>query len=123
MRESGSALVAVRRVPLGARSGVVVAVSGWLDVASVAGLRELLTALVAVSDPPDVIVDAGGLVFCDEGVVRALVLAYRSGRLRGGRLVVCGAHGMLSDLLRRTHVDSIVEGYPTVAAAVAALSE
>jgi anti-anti-sigma factor len=68
-------------------SGSVLVLSGETDLMSAAQLSELLTAQLSTG-AQNLTIDASGLSFADSASVRALVLAARTLRQRGGSLVL-----------------------------------
>jgi anti-anti-sigma factor len=68
-------------------SGPVVVLSGEADLLSAGRLSELLTSQLAAG-AVRLLVDASGLSYADSSAVRALVIAGRTLRERGGELVL-----------------------------------
>jgi len=75
----------------------------------IAELAEGLRCCAAMSDPsPDLVVDFRQVTFLDSTGVRELIDAEQAISRRGGRLVVCGAHG---DVLRCLEVTGALERF------------
>jgi len=69
------------------RSGPVITLSGETDLVSVAELSALISAQLA-GGTVELTIDASGLRFADSASIRALMLAARTLRERGGCLVL-----------------------------------
>ncbi|NRQ34524.1 STAS domain-containing protein [Nonomuraea sp. NN258] len=123
---SRASRVEVRHLVTKGGPALIVTLMGCLDAEAIADLRRLLTARLAdpepSTQPTHLIVDATRLTFCDEAVLRALLDVHQAIRREGGRVVVADAGGMLAQRLRRTRLDSILELYPSLSAAEAAVA-
>ena len=72
-----------------------------------AELAEGLRCCAAMSDPsPDLVVDLRQVTFLDSTGIRELIVAEQAISRRGGRLVVCGAHG---DVLRCLEITGFLD--------------
>ena len=98
---------------------VVVALRGELDVTCAAEA----TAAVTVGAAPGqlVIVDLAGLHFIDCAGLRALAAAQRQARQDGGDVLLAAPDGLVRRLLALTGLDSVLDTYPSVTAARAAV--
>ncbi|WCO65716.1 STAS domain-containing protein [Iamia majanohamensis] len=74
---------------------VVLTVSGEVDVFSVPRLRAAMGDVVGAAD---VVVDLGGVTFCDSSVLRLLVDAQRDSAAAGHRLEVARPSPVVRDL-------------------------
>ncbi len=54
--------------------------------------------------PPELVVDLSQVTFLDSTGIRELIIAEQALKRRGGRLVVCGAHGVVRRCLEVTGV-------------------
>jgi anti-anti-sigma factor len=88
-------------------SGPVVMLSGEADLASAGELSELLTAQLA-GGVQRLMVDLSGLRFADSASVRALVLAGKTLRERGGALVLARPQRAVARMLELMGVDQLV---------------
>lgn len=80
---------------------------GTCDLATVPQLRQALHAL----GPPDVlrlVIDVGGLEFCDSTGLGTILGSLRRMREGGGELTIAGARGVVLRLLEITGIDTIV---------------
>jgi anti-sigma B factor antagonist len=112
---SGGMGLAVRDVP----GGIVVALTGELDVATAPALDGYFRTLASRSGLR-VVVDLSGLTFCDCSGVNALLRARRLTRAADGWLGICGAAPGLRNVLRLTRVSAFLHCYPTAADAASA---
>jgi anti-anti-sigma factor len=88
-------------------SGPVVVLSGEADLASAGELSDLLTAQLA-GGVQRLMVDLSGLRFADSASVRALVLAGRTLRERGGELVLARPQRAVARVLELMGVDQLL---------------
>ena len=89
-------------------SGPVLMLSGEADLTTVAELRDALAAQVA-SGARHLTVDLSRLGFADSSVIRALVLADRTLRERGGRLELAYPQPVVARALSLLGVDRAIE--------------
>jgi anti-sigma B factor antagonist len=89
-------------------SGPVVTLSGEADVTTVAELSEALSAQLA-SGARHLTVDLSGLRFADSSVIRALVLADRKLKDRGGGLELTYPQPVVARALSLLGVDQVIE--------------
>lgn len=82
--------------------GVVVSLSGELDLASVDELRDRLTATIGVT--PVVEVDLAAVRFIDSTVISVLVAAHHAAKTAGGRLALLNCTGQVRRVLQITGV-------------------
>jgi anti-sigma B factor antagonist len=90
------------------QAGPVVVLSGEADLRSAARLNELLTAQLAAGTLR-LLVDASGLSFADSASVRALVLAGRRLRERGGVLVLVRPQPVVLRVLELLGADQVIQ--------------
>lgn len=88
-------------------SGPVVILSGEADLSSAAQLSDLLTAQLS-SGAQRLMVDVSGLSFADSASVRALVLAGKTLKERGGTLVIARPRRAVARLLELMGVDELL---------------
>jgi anti-sigma B factor antagonist len=100
---------------------VVVTVAGELDLATAPRLTSQLDALRRNGRPPRVLVDLGGLEFCDSTGLRALLGAATEFRAAGGRLAISAGEGPVPRLLAITGASEWLDVHPDPAAARASL--
>ena len=89
-------------------SGPVLMLSGEADLTTVAELRDALTAQLA-SGARHLTVDLSRLRFADSSVIRALVLAGRTLRGRGGGLELAQPQPAVARALSLLGVDQAIE--------------
>jgi anti-anti-sigma factor len=89
-------------------SGPVLSLSGEADVTTVAELSEALTAQLA-GGVRHLTVDLSGLRFADSSVIRALVLAGRTLKDRGGGLELANPQPAVARALSLLGVDQAIE--------------
>ena len=53
-------------------------------------------------------VDLSGIEFLASMGIRMLVTAAKTLKARGGRLILCGAHGSVAQVLRDTGIDQLI---------------
>ncbi len=75
----------------------IVAPTGEIDIATIDGFREALTA--ATADCASIVVDLTGVSFIDSVGLGAIADAGRSCRRGGGRLAVVAPHGTAAAVL------------------------
>jgi anti-anti-sigma factor len=88
-------------------SGPVLSLSGEADVTTVAELSEALTAQLA-GGARHLTVDLSGLRFADSSVIRALVLAGRTLKDRGGGLELANPQPAVARALSLLGVDQAI---------------
>jgi len=89
-------------------SGPVLLLSGEADITTAAELSEALTAQLATGTP-HLTVDLSGLQFADSAVIRALVLADRTLKDRGGGLELAYPQPVVARALSLLGVDQVIE--------------
>ncbi|HEU0132380.1 MAG TPA: STAS domain-containing protein [Mycobacteriales bacterium] len=102
------------------RSGphVVLAVSGEVDIATAPALRERLADVLATR--ADVVVDLADVPFMDSTGLGVLVASYNRAVAAGRRLVVARPQQIVRNALRLVQVDTVIDVYDSLDAAVAA---
>ena len=99
------------------RGHTVLAISGELDIATTAALRDRInTALDATVLP--VIIDLSRVTFCDASGLTMLLAVRRRAGTRGIVLALAGPRHNVSELFRITGLDQTFAIYPAVADAV-----
>ncbi|WP_104820026.1 STAS domain-containing protein [Kitasatospora sp. MMS16-BH015] len=103
------------------RAGAVriIAVAGELDHDSVDGLRAALAAPVAQDGVERVVVDFGGVTFCDSTGLNLLLRARLDAVAAGLRLDVAGLRPAVARLFQITGADTVLRIQPDLAAALA----
>lgn len=99
----------------------VVSIKGEIDVYSAPQLKEALTGLLE-ADASAVVVDLTDVGFLDSTGLGALVAARTSATDSDVRLPIVSDRDRILKLFRITGLDGVFEIYPTVDAAVSALS-
>ena len=88
--------------------GVLVALSGELDLASATRLEDELRSVEA-SSPGVIVLDLQALSFMDSSGLRALLAADSRARERGSRLVIVRGDERVQRVLRITRLDERLE--------------
>lgn len=99
----------------------VLSLSGELDIAVAAELRQCMTEAIASVAPPRVVVDLKGVSFCDSSGLSVLLSGLSGAETAGGLLVLCEAHPRIKRVLNVTGLHRRFRTYDTVPAALAAL--
>jgi anti-anti-sigma factor len=111
--ESGQLTVSVRPWT----HGLVLRPEGELDHDTAGPFREALES--ALSDGPvTVVVDCGGLEFCDSTGLNLLLRARLTAEATGGRMVLAAATPMIGRMLEITGAREVFQVYETVDDAV-----
>ncbi|QYC41566.1 Anti-sigma-F factor antagonist RsfA [Nonomuraea coxensis DSM 45129] len=100
-------------------TGVLITVTGELDVTNAAGLESLLERSAPPGEP--VILDLGGLTFMDCGGLHLLLRLRDRLRSRAAGLHVAAVHGSPAFLLRITGVGRVLDLHPSVGQALVAV--
>jgi anti-sigma B factor antagonist len=87
-------------------SGPVITLSGETDLVSLAALSALLSRQLA-GGTRELTIDASGLRFADSASIQALMLAARTLKERGGRLVLLRPQRPVARILALLGVDEI----------------
>ncbi|MFD7736106.1 STAS domain-containing protein [Kitasatospora phosalacinea] len=112
----GAPLTVALRHPPGA---LVVRPEGELDHDSVGPLRETLER--AVADPPKrLVVDCGGLEFCDSTGLNLLLRAHAAALHAGLPLLLAAPGAVVARMLAITGADEVLDVHPTVEEALTA---
>jgi len=98
----------------------VLYVSGELDIITAPLFRSRLTDLIQGSAAP-LLVDLGGVTFCDSSGLSAAVAAERSAAMHKASLAFVKASDTVAKLFRITNLDQCLRIYPDLPAAVADL--
>jgi anti-sigma B factor antagonist len=101
-----------------ARAAVVVAVAGDVDMNTVPELEEQLVEATRADVP--LVLDLTGVTFLDSTGLSALVRCYERGQRDGTGFRVVVATRTVSRPLTLTALDSLLDVYPTLEAALAA---
>ncbi len=80
---------------------------------------ELKLAEVLAQNRKKIIFDLAGVTMLDSTGVGILVVSQAKIKKEGGELRICGATGIVEEILKMTSVDKIVHFFPTVAEATA----
>jgi anti-anti-sigma factor len=88
-------------------SGPVITLSGEVDITTAAELSELLNGQLA-DETQQLTVDVAGLDFADTAAIRALLVAARRLRQRGGDLVLLRPQRALARVLEIFGADEVV---------------
>ncbi|MER7922908.1 STAS domain-containing protein [Streptomyces sp. NPDC096057] len=89
-----------------AATGTVVEVVGELDYASASELRELITSLTLQSGE-HLVLDLGGMSFCDSSGLTALIIAHNHTQAVGAGLVLRAVPAHTRRVLRTVGLDQI----------------
>jgi len=92
-----------------ARDGVLVLKVRPGQAPSVADIDKLLEHCEPESSLDRVICDLSDLEAVSSGLIAGLVVLSKRIRAAGGRLIVCGMHGVVRDVFSRLHLDRAIE--------------
>ncbi|MEU2391794.1 STAS domain-containing protein [Streptomyces sp. NPDC007369] len=106
--------VEVRRMD----SAVVLLLSGELDHDTAEPLRAALEAALAAGGPLRLIVDCGGLSFCDSTGLNMLLRARLAAEAAGGSVELSGLGRQVARMLRLTGADGVFTIHRDLAAAL-----
>ena len=101
-----------------AAAHVVVAVRGDVDIATAPELRARLAE--AADAYRLIVVDLGGVGFMDSTGLGVLVSSFNRAKARGNRLVVARPQRIVRNALRLVQVDTVIDVYDTLDAALGA---
>jgi anti-anti-sigma factor len=93
-----------------------------LDQSKFQQTQELLLSTAESVEPPLVAVDLSRTRYMGSGFIEAIFRAWKRSRERQGRLVLCGLQPFCAEVLRTTRLDSLIECFPGIEDAVAALT-
>jgi anti-sigma B factor antagonist len=98
----------------------VLRVSGELDLGTISGLH----AAVEERCQPGarIVLDLGGLTFCDSTGLGSIIKLHRRLTDGGGVLALCAAGPRVTDVLAISGVDQVISVYPSLTAALRALT-
>lgn len=100
----------------------IVAVSGDVDISTSPDLRAALAAVLAAGARA-IVVDMSRVRFIDSTGLGVLVGTYTAVRNAGGRLALVNNHAAVLKVLSITALDEVLGVHPTLADAVASVSE
>ncbi|MET9361654.1 STAS domain-containing protein [Streptomyces sp. NPDC006632] len=100
-------------------TGPVLSVSGDLDYASAAGLRDLLPT-IALKPGQRLVLDLGGMDFCDSSGVSALIASHNHAQAAQAHLALAAVPANTLRVLRIVGLDQIFPLYPDSATATCA---
>lgn len=100
-------------------SGPVIELAGELDHASAPGIRDLLPGL-AIEQGQQLVVDLGGLTFCDSSGITVLIAARNVALAARSTIVLAAVPDMVSRIFSIVGLDQVFPVHPTVQAAEAA---
>jgi anti-sigma B factor antagonist len=100
----------------------IVAVSGDVDISTSPDLRQALAEAVSAGTRA-LVVDLSAVRFVDSTGLGVLVGAYTAVRNAGGRLAVVNDHAAVLKVLSITALHDVLGVHPTLAGAVASVSE
>ncbi|MFI0481038.1 STAS domain-containing protein [Actinomadura sp. 9N215] len=114
--------------PLLIRSGVrgpclLVEADGELTLRTADLLRErVLADMRGLDGPPRVVLDIGGVGFCDSSGLNALIVLWKAARGAGGELVLARPERRFRTIIERSGLDRHLIAHETQEQAVAALT-
>ncbi|MCX5384433.1 STAS domain-containing protein [Streptomyces sp. NBC_00083] len=100
-------------------TGPVLAVSGELDYASAEGLRDLIAA-TTLEPGQRLVLDLGGMDFCDSSGVSALIAAHNHAQAAQAHAALAAVPANTLRILRIVGLDQIFPLYPDSATATCA---
>ncbi|GAA1758904.1 MULTISPECIES: STAS domain-containing protein [Streptomonospora] len=103
--------------------GVVLALSGEVDMATEDQFHQAVRAAVDARPQERLVLDFSRLAFIDSSGLRVLIQAHKAAKGAGGSLAVAAASERIARILHVTAIDTRVAVFPTVEAALAAPQE
>lgn len=97
---------------------VVLLLSGELDHDTADPLRQALAAALAGAGPARLVVDCGGLRFCDSTGLNVLLRARMAARAAGGGLELAALPRPVARMFRLTGADQVFRVHPDLEAAL-----
>ncbi|MFI0370047.1 STAS domain-containing protein [Actinomadura sp. 1N219] len=103
---------------------LLVAADGELTLVTAGLLRErVLADMGRLDGPPRVVLDVGGVGFCDSSGLNALIVLWKAARAAGGRLVLARPERRFRTIIERSGLDRHLIAHETPEQALAALTE
>ena len=103
---------------------LLVEVEGELTFGTADRLRErVLADIRELGGRPRIVLDIGGIGFCDSSGLNALIVLWKAARRDGGELVLARPQRRLRTIIERSGLDRHLIAYPTQQDALAALTE
>ncbi|MFI0408609.1 STAS domain-containing protein [Actinomadura sp. 3N508] len=103
---------------------LLVEADGEMTLPTAGGLRERVLADMARLDGrPRVVLDVGGVGFCDSSGLNALIVLWKAARAGGGELVLARPGRRFRTIIERSGLDRHLVAYETTELALAALIE
>ncbi|WP_171064159.1 STAS domain-containing protein [Actinomadura soli] len=103
---------------------LLVEAGGELTLVTAGRLREHVLADIGRLDgPPKVVMDIGGVGFCDSSGLNALIVLWKAARGAGGELVLARPERRFRTIIERSGLDRHLIAYETPEQAIAALTE
>ncbi|MDF5755185.1 STAS domain-containing protein [Spongiactinospora sp. TRM90649] len=94
-------------------TAVVIRLSGELDLATAPTLRDCLGVALAEFGSPTLVVDTGGLTFCDSSGLSVLLSGLSLAESAGGSLALSAVGGQLARLLAVTGLNARFQIFTT----------
>lgn len=104
------------------RDCVVIRVDGEIDYGTASQLRDEAASVVEGAGNPRLVLDLGGVTFCDSSGLGVLVDIWKAVHAMGGRLVLARVPQRCRQLLKRTGLAKILQVRDGLTEAVAAVS-
>ncbi|WP_165964350.1 STAS domain-containing protein [Actinomadura sp. KC216] len=101
---------------------LLVEADGEMTLPTAGGLRErVLADMTRLDGPPRVVLDIGGVGFCDSSGLNALIVLWKAARAGGGELVLARPERRFRTIIERSGLDRHLIAYETPEQALAAL--
>ena len=105
-------------------NAIVLSPAGRIDHETAEDFREtLLAQIAACADQDHVVLDLGAVEYIASAGLRALMIAARQAKAKGGRLVVTALQPVVKEVFDITRFALVLEVFPSMREALAALSE
>jgi anti-anti-sigma factor len=105
-----------------ARDCVVIRVDGEIDYGTASRLRDEAASVVENARNPRLVLDLGGVTFCDSSGLAVLVGIWKAVHAMGGRLMLARVPQRCRQMLKRTGLARVLRARDGLAEAVAAVS-
>ncbi|MEV4673811.1 MULTISPECIES: STAS domain-containing protein [Actinomadura] len=102
---------------------LLVEADGELTILTAERLREhVLAEMREVPSPPRVVLDAGGVGFCDSSGLNALIIIWKAAHRAGGEFVLADLDRRFRTIIERSGLDRHLVAHPTAEQALDALA-
>ncbi|NKZ07995.1 STAS domain-containing protein [Actinomadura latina] len=102
---------------------LLVEADGDLTILTADRLREhVLADMREMAGPPRIVLDVGGVGFCDSSGLNALIIIWKAAHRGGGDFMLAGLDRRFRTIIERSGLDRHLVAHPTAEQALAALT-